>query len=70
MPRGIRYLFYALIFAFALAGLVLGQQIILGICLALSIIIGVIADGFDNKRDEPFKKYNVKHKHHKLTNAS
>ncbi len=65
MPRTIRYFFYALIFTLALFGLSIGQHAILAISLGLGIVVGIIADGFDNVRDEPFKKYNVKHKHHK-----
>ncbi|PWI57734.1 hypothetical protein [Sulfoacidibacillus thermotolerans] len=66
MPRTSRYVLYSLIFALALIGLIIKTQTILTTCLILAILIGVIADGFDNARDERFKKYNVKHKHHKL----
>jgi len=63
MSKTTRYMTYGLIFLFVLGGLISGSIVMLGTLLVVAVIIGFVVDRFDNRRDEPFKKYNVKHKH-------
>lgn len=63
MNKTTRYMTYGLIFLFVLAGLISGSTVMLGTLLVVAVIMGFVVDRFDNRRDEPFKKYNVKHKH-------
>lgn len=67
MTKRMRYAFYGLIFLFALLGLVSHVTGVLIGSVALGIIIGVVTDWIDNRRDLPFRKYNVKHGHYHST---
>ncbi|KYP79391.1 hypothetical protein [Ferroacidibacillus organovorans] len=64
MSRKTRYVFYSLIFVFAVIGLALHQPFVTLFMLLVGIALGMLTDRIDNLRDEPFKKYNVKHHHY------
>lgn len=63
MKRGIRYLLYSAIFAIVLVGLFIHSGAWLISLLLLAVLLGLLVDRVDNRRDEPFKKYNSKHHH-------
>ncbi|MCY0877003.1 MAG: hypothetical protein OWT28_12160 [Firmicutes bacterium] len=63
MNRTMRYLAYSVIFLLVIVGLLTGSIGWLIGLLAVAVLIGFTVDRFDNRRDEPFKKYNVKHHH-------
>ncbi|KUO95535.1 hypothetical protein [Ferroacidibacillus organovorans] len=69
MSRKTRYIFYSLVFLFALVGFILHQTLVTMIMLIVGIALGVWTDRMDNLRDEPFKKYNVKHHHYEGRHA-
>lgn len=63
MSRRTRYTLFGLIFVLGLVGLISETTVIIMATVLMGILVGVIADRFDNLRDEPFKPYNVKHGH-------
>ncbi len=65
MEKTLRYVLYSLIFLSCLIGLLSHAAVLLVISLAVAVLLGLFVDRWDNSRDEPFKKYNVKHGHHK-----
>lgn len=65
VERLLRYALYSCIFLLCLIGLLAHTNTILVMLLGIAILLGLFADRWDNLRDEPFKKYNVKHGHHK-----
>lgn len=63
MNKTVRYGAYGLVFLLVLIGLISSSGSWLITCLILAVLIGFAIDRLDNRRDEPFKKYNVKHHH-------
>ena len=65
MQRGNLYvLFFVAIFAAPVLGLLMTNWIWLIAGFIAALCIGIVADRFDNKNDEPYKKYNQLHHHH------
>lgn len=63
MNRFWRYVLFAMIFTLVLLGLLSRSAFALLLFLAFAVGVGLLSDRLDNRRDEPFKKYNYKHHH-------
>lgn len=60
MTRNIRYVFYLIVFSLVVVSFALHSYILMGVLLVTSIVLGMITDIQDNRRDEPFKHQNEK----------
>jgi len=63
MNRFWRYVLFAMIFTLVLLGLLSHSAVAMLLFLVFAVGVGLLSDRLDNRRDEPFKKYNVKHHH-------
>jgi len=58
MSRLNRYFFYTLVFAVVLASIITKSYAVLGLSFLGAILLGLLTEFFDNRREEKYKHYN------------
>ncbi|ASS75981.1 hypothetical protein CIG75_14100 [Tumebacillus algifaecis] len=58
-----RYFFYAICFILVVVGIISQSYALLGLSFVAGIVVGLITEFYDNRRDEKFKHLNANHQY-------
>lgn len=62
--KSLRYVLFGVIFACALAGILIHSYIMLAILMVAGILVGIVGEVIENRPTKPYEEYNRMHDRH------